>query len=113
EIKNLEYTGVSLTEGTGSNPADTFLPVLTKTSVNLYQTNLFLTESDYYQVNYGTRGSLTGTSLPGRVDRITQIEWVDDATGGGAQDYKKITVRVFWPEGNQTKSVLLSSYIYE
>lgn len=109
EIKHLVYKGEEISVGTEENLADDFLPVLLNVSVDSYLLGTFLTESNYYQF-YGTPASLSYLSPPRRVDRITQVEWVDDA-GGTTQDYKKVTVTIFWPEDNQTKSVALTTYI--
>jgi prepilin-type N-terminal cleavage/methylation domain-containing protein len=113
EIKNIAAGGTILQEGTGTNPADAFLPALNKVSVIAYPANLYLTESNYYQVHYGTSASLSGMNPARRIDRITQLEWIDDPDDGSNQDYLKVTVTVFWSEGNKTTSAALVSYVYQ
>jgi len=101
---------IGLSEGTGSNPDTGFLPPMDKVSIEQYG-NMYLTESDYYQTNYGTAGSLTALSPPRRVDRITQIEWVDDAYGGTTQDYFLVTVSVVWEEMGRRRIVSVKRYL--
>jgi len=112
EINNLHTNGIILLEGSGSNGIGDFLPALTKVSVDAYPTNLYLTESNDYQ-SFGTPGSLSGMDPARRIDRITQIEWIDDPSGGSNQDYLKVTVTVFWNEGDKTTSVSLVKYVYQ
>jgi type II secretory pathway pseudopilin PulG len=97
--------------GTGSNGGDAFLPDLADVSVNEYFPGFYLTESDIYQASDGTPGSLTAMNPPGRVDRITQIRWVDDPTGGSIQDYFRATVTVFWRQDSQTRSVSIETLV--
>jgi|GEM_PF-2489422 hypothetical protein len=99
-----------LSEGTGANPDDGFLPVMDKVCVQKYG-NIFLTESDYYQTNYGTSPSLTALSPPQRVDRITQVRWVDDSYGGTTQDYFLVTVSVIWKETGIRHIVSLKRFV--
>jgi len=98
---------IGLSEGTGSNPDTGFLPAMD----NEQYGNTYLTESDYYQANYGTAGSLSALSPPRRVDRITRIEWVDDAYGGTTQDYFLVTVSVIWEEAGRRRIVSIKRYL--
>jgi len=98
---------LGLSEGTGSNPEDDFLPALDKVCVRKFG-DVWLTESDYYQKNYGTAGSLTALTPPQRVDRITVLKWVDDPDGGTAQDYLLAEVYCIW---GAKKSVKVSRYV--
>jgi len=107
QIRNIS----SLTAGTGSNTGDPFLPDLANVSTDSYLSGLHLTESDTYQASSGTPGSLTGMRPPGRVDRITQIEWQDDPTGGGSRDYFRVTVTVFWRDGGATKALSMETLV--
>lgn len=107
EIRNVP----DLLPGAGSNVGDPFLPDLTGVAVRDYFPGFFLTESDTYQASDGTPGSLAGTMLAGRVDRITRVEWVNDPTGGGIEDYFKVTVTVYWQEGGATQSVSLETLV--
>lgn len=108
EIKKLQYGGVTINAGTGSNSADGFLPALNNVATDVYLTNFYLTDSNTYRPN----SSLLKMDPQRRVDIITQIEWVDDSSGGTTQDYKKIKVTVFWQELDETKSVFLATYVY-
>lgn len=108
EVKKLQYSGVAVNVGTGSNSADGFLPALNNVSTDVYLTNFYLTDSNTYRAN----SSLLKMTPSRRVDLITQIEWVDDPFGGTAQDYKKVTVTVFWQESNRTQSNSLTTYLY-
>ncbi|MCX7702707.1 MAG: hypothetical protein N2234_01195 [Planctomycetota bacterium] len=101
---------LGLSEGTGSNPDDGFLPMLSKVCTRSFS-GLYLTESDYYRANYGTAPSLTALSPPQRVDRITQIEWKDDSYGGTAQDYFLVTVSVIWKEKGARQIVTLKRFV--
>jgi type II secretory pathway pseudopilin PulG len=105
QIRNIP--GLSI--GTGSNTGDALLPDLTDVSTDQYLSGFYLTESDTYQVSAGTPGSLTAMRPPVRADRITQIEWVDDPAGGGSQDYFRVTVTVFWPDGGETKALSMET----
>jgi type II secretory pathway pseudopilin PulG len=105
QIRNIP----NLTAGTGSNTGDSFLPDLNGISVNAYFTGFYLTESDTYQASDGTPGSLAVAGITGRVDRITQIEWVDDPSAGSAQDFYRVTVTVFWQMGGETRSLSLET----
>ena len=107
QIRNIP----ALTAGTGSNAGDPFLPDMNDVSADEYFPGFFITESDTYQASDGTAGSLTGTTLSDRVDRVTRIEWVDDAGGGGLQDYFKVTVIVFWRRGAETRSMSLETIV--
>ena len=113
EIKNLAYKGDTIEKGEGSNYADSWLPDLVDVSINSYNPLIpeYLTESDYYQGTGGTAGSLSYMTPPRRIDRITQVQWVDDPEGGSSEDYKKVTVTVFWYEETQLQSVFLTTYI--
>ena len=99
----------SLREGAGSNADDPFLPDMENVSVTPYLAGFYLTESDVYAASDGTPGSLSGMRPPGRIDRITRIEWVDDPEGGDIRDYYRVTVTVFWREGSQTGSFSLET----
>jgi len=105
QIRNIS----GLSQGTGSNSGDPFLPDLTDVSVDSYFSGFYLTESDTYQISDGTPGSLAGMNPPSRIDRITRIEWVDDPDGGTARDYYRITVSVFWREGPNIRSFSLET----
>lgn len=101
----------SVLPGTGSNSGDPFLPDLSDVSVQEYSPGFYLTQSDTYQASDGTPGSLSALNPPVRVDRITQIEWVDDGAGGTTQDYYKVTVTVFWNAGGATQSLSLETIL--
>jgi type II secretory pathway pseudopilin PulG len=101
----------NLSAGTGSNAGDPFLPDMASVSTGQYFSGFYLTESDTYQASSGTPGSLTGMRPPGRVDRITQVEWVDDPTGGGTQDYYKVTVTVFWQDRGETQGLSMETLV--
>jgi type II secretory pathway pseudopilin PulG len=107
QIRNIS----GLAAGAGSNVGDPFLPDLNNVSVEQYFSGFYLTESDTYQASDGTPGSLSVSGISGRVDRVTQIEWVDDPGGGGTQDYYKVTVWVFWQEGGKTRSLSLETIV--
>jgi type II secretory pathway pseudopilin PulG len=107
EMRNVS----SFQPGTGSNAGDAFLPDMSGVSVEEYSPGFYLTESDTYQASDGTPGSLTGMTPPGRVDRITIIEWVGDPGGGGTQDYFKATVTVFWRQGGHTSSLSMETLV--
>jgi len=107
QIRNIP----ALSAGTGANATGPFLPDLNGVSVDAYFTGFYLTESDTYQASDGTPGSLIAMTPPGRVDRITRIEWVDDAGGGSAQDYFKVTVTVYWQRSGKTESVSLETIV--
>jgi type II secretory pathway pseudopilin PulG len=107
QIRNIP----SLTAGTGFNTGDPFLPNLTNVSTDSYLSGFYLTESDTYQASNGTPGSLTAMRPPARVDRITQIQWIDDPTGGGAQDYYRVTVTVLWPDRGETRMLSMETLV--
>lgn len=107
EIRNLPVLQV----GTGTNPADLFLPNLSNVSVTQYFPGYYLTESDYYAANYGTSPLFQAFAPPRRTERITQIEWVDDPAGGTAQDYFKVTVTVYYQDGGERRSASLVTYV--
>jgi type II secretory pathway pseudopilin PulG len=105
QIRNIP----ALSAGTGSNAGDPFLPDMGGVSTDEYFPGFFLTESDTYRAAAGTPGSLSAMRPPARVDRITRIEWMDDPTAGGAQDYYRVTVTVFWPEGGQRRALSMET----
>lgn len=108
EVKKLQYGGVNIIVGTGSNAADGFLPALTDVSTDVYLTGFYLTDSNTYRVN----SSLAKMNPQRRLDLITRINWVDDLFGGTAQDYKQVNVTAFWQESGRIKSLSLSTYAY-
>lgn len=108
EVKKLQYAGVDISVGTGTNTADGFLPALTEVSTDEYLTGFYLTDSNVYRAG----SSLLKMSPQRRLDLITQISWVDDLYGGSAQDYKQVKVTAFWQEPSQIKSFSLSTYAY-
>lgn len=108
EVKKLQYSGVDVKVGTGSNPVNAFLPALNNVSTDVYLTNFYLTDSNTYPPS----SSLLKMTPARRVDLITQVEWWDDPFGGTAQDYKKVTVTVFWQESSKTQSNSLTTYLY-
>ncbi len=111
EIKNLVQNGVKISIGTGSNTGDDFLPDLESVSTDSYlDGNLYLTESDSY---FFTSTSLSAMIPVRRVDRITQIEWIDDPETSETEDYKKIQVTVFYQEKGKTTSTGLVTYVRE
>ncbi len=93
-----------LRPGQGSNPdspaQSPFLPALSDVSIDGYD-GFYLTESDYYNsVDPSVPGSLTALRPQAQLDRITQIEGLDDLPLGDGPDYFKVTVSVFWKEGS-------------
>ena len=105
EIRHLVQNGVSISIGTGSSTG-TFLPSLSNVSTDSYlDGNLHLAESDDC---LGADPSLSEMTPSLRVDRVTHVEWAEDA-----DTYKKVQVTVFWKEKGETLSTGLVSYVRE